>query len=238
MDTEAFLRGKIAVVTGGGRGIGRAIGARLARLGADVVLAGTTAAHLERAAGDIAGFGGRARAVVADVSDEAQVRELFAAAGPVDVLINNAGIGRFGRLVDTTVEDWDRVMAVNLRGAFLCAREAMRAMAGRGGRVINIASVVGLKGYAEQGAYAASKHGLMGLSKVMGVEGREDGVITQVVAPGGVDTDLVSAARPDLDRSAMITVEDMADAVEFLLRQRGNAITDMVQIRRRGNAPW
>lgn len=238
MNTDDFLRGKIAVVTGGGRGIGRAVGMRLARLGADVVLAGTTAAHLESAVGEIAGFGGRARAVVADVSDEGQVRAVFAAAGAVDILINNAGIGRFKRLVDTTVEEWDRVMAVNLRGAFLCSREAMRSMAGRGGRIVNIASVVGFKGYPEQGAYTASKHGLVGLSKVMGAEGQKDGIITQVVAPGGVDTELIDDARPDLDRSGLITVEDMADAVEFLLRQRGNAVTDLVRIRRRGNAPW
>ena len=238
MAENTFLDGGIAVVTGGGKGIGRAIAMRLASLGADTVLAGTTAATLERTAADIADAGGRARRVVADVSDEADVLRLFAEAGPVDVLINNAAVGRFASVRDTTLADWERVMAVNLRGAFLCSREAMRSMAGRGGRIINISSVVGIKGYAGQAAYTAAKHGLMGLSKVMAAEGQADGIVTQVIAPGGVDTDMAGAARPDLDRSGMIRPEDIADAVEFLLRQRGNAITDLVQVRRRANAPW
>lgn len=238
MRDDGFLTGKTAVVTGGGRGIGKAIGRRLAALGAEVVLSGRTASQLDEAAREISAAGGRARRVVADVSREEDVLALFAQAGPVDILINNAGIGIFKKLVDTTAEEWDRTLAVNLRGAFLCSREAMKSMAGRGGRIINISSVVGIKGYANQGAYSASKHGLMGLSKVAAVEGQEDGVIVQAIAPGGVDTELIGDARPEMDRSGMMTVEDLADAVEFLLRQRGNAVTDLVRMRRRSNAPW
>lgn len=238
MRTDKFLAGKIAVVTGGGRGIGRTVAVRLAGLGAEVVLAGTTRSRLDAALAEIRAAGGRARGVAADVSDEASVMNLFAEAGAVDVLVNNAGIGRFAPVAETTLEDWERVMAVNLRGAFLCSREAMRRMAGRGGRIVNIASVVGLKGYVNQGAYTASKHGLMGLSKVMAAEGQKDNIITQVIAPGGVDTDMVGDARPDLDRSVLIHAEDIADAVEYLLGQDGNAVTDLIQVRRRGNAPW
>lgn len=238
MGAERFLTGKTAVVTGGGRGIGRAVAERLAALGAKTLVAGRTEAALDRTVKDIRAAGGVASGVVADVGREEDVARLFASAGDVDILINNAGVGRFGPLVDTTLDDWEAVMAVNLRGAFLCSREAMRSMRGRGGRIINIASVVGVKGYANQAAYSASKHGLMGLSKVMAEEGRKDDIITQVIAPGGVDTDMAGEARPDLDRSGMIRVGDIADAVEFLLRQTGNAITDLLPIRRRGNAPW
>lgn len=225
-------------MTGGGRGIGRAVSGRLAALGAEVVMAGTNRSTLDRAAEEIRAAGGKARGVAADVSDEAAVSALFAAAGAVDIVINNAGIGRFGPLVETTLADWEAVMGVNLRGAFLCSRAAMRAMRGRGGRIVNIASAVGIKGYVNQGAYTASKHGLMGLSKVMAEEGRGEGIITQVVAPGGVDTEMIGDARPDLDRSGMIGVEDIADAVEFLLRQTGNAVTDLLQVRRRGSVSW
>lgn len=238
MKDDKFLTGKTAVVTGGGRGIGRAVGVRLGILGAEVVLASPTRSHLEEAVREIEKAGGRARAVPADVSREEDVLRLFAEAGRVDVLVNNAGVGRFKPLVETSAEDWDETMRINLRGVFLCGREAMRSMGGRGGRIINISSIVGIKGYASQGAYTASKHGVMGLSKVMSVEGQANNIITQVIAPGGVDTDLVSSARPDLDRSGLIRPDDIADAMEFLLRQEGNAITDMVQVRRRGNAPW
>lgn len=238
MANDVFLSGKSAVVTGGGSGIGRATALRLARYGAEVVVAGRTRSSLEETVGLVEREGGRARLSVTDVSDEEQVKGLFRMVPAIDILINNAGLGVFAPLVDTTADEWDRVMAVNLRGAFLCSREAMRLMKGRGGRVINISSVVGIKGYARQAAYTASKHGLMGLSKVMAAEGQADDIITQVIAPGGVDTDMAGDARPDLDRSIMITVEDMADAVEFLLRQQGNAVTDLVQLRRRGNAAW
>lgn len=236
-----FLEGKIAIVTGGGRGIGKVIARRLGKLGAATVVAGTTASYLEQVAQEIVDAGGKAKAIRCDVKEEADVLRLFDEAaefGPVDVLINNAGIGRFGKLVDTSVADWDLVQAVNLRGAFLCGRQALRVMAGRGGRIINIASVVGIKGYADQGAYSASKFGLMGLSQVMAVEGQKDGVITQVIAPGSTDTELIAAARPDLDRSQTMDPEEIADAVEFLLGQTGSAVTDLVRLRRTANSPW
>ena len=238
MTNNTFLTGKMAVVTGGGRGIGKAIAMRLACLGATVVLAGTKAASLEAAVDEIKAAGGDARAVVTDVAREYDVLNLFARAGNVDILVNNAGIGWWGNLVDMTVEEWDRVLGVNLRGAFLCSREAMRSMRGRGGRIINISSVVGIKAYAGQGAYSASKQGLMGLSQAMALEGQKDNIITQVIAPGGVHTDLIGDARPDMDFSSMMRPEDVADAVEFLLRQEGNAVTDLIRLRRRTNTPW
>ena len=236
-----FLDGRLAAVTGGGRGIGRSIALRLASLGAATVVAGPTQTHLDETVSLARSAGGTAIAIRADLAKEEDVLSLFAEIsrlGKLDILINNAGIGRFGRLVDTTAEEWDFVMSVNLRGAFLCGREAMRAMTGRGGRIVNIASVVGLKGYTDQGAYTASKHGLVGLSKVMALEGMKDNIITQVIAPGGVDTELIGDARPDLDRSGLMTPDDIADSVEFLLGQEGNAVIDLIQLHRKSSTPW
>lgn len=241
MTSDRFLEGKRAVVTGGGKGIGLAISRRLSKRGAMVVMAGRNRDALMAAAEDINAAGGAVDYRVCDVAEEQDVLELFAAVESmdgIDILINNAGMGRFGPVMETSVADWDAVMGTNLRGAFLCSREAMLRMRERGGRIISIGSVVSFKGYVNQGAYSASKHGLLGLTKVIGAEGQKYGIIAQAVCPGGVATDMAGTARPDLDRSGLMLPEDVADAVEFLLRQRGNAATDCIQLRRMGNSPW
>jgi NAD(P)-dependent dehydrogenase (short-subunit alcohol dehydrogenase family) len=240
IDPDA-LKGQLALVTGGGRGIGYAIAGRLAAAGARVVICGRQREALDRAVHEITNAGGRGVAVPCDVSDEKQVLELFRhvdAGGVLDILVNNAGLGIFKPLVETTLADWDTVLGANLRGAFLCGREAMKRMKGRGGRIVNIGSVVSIRGYAHQGAYTASKHGLLGLTKVMALEGQNDNIIVQAVCPGGVDTELIGNARPDLDRSALMTPDEIADAVLFLLYQTGNALTDVVQLRRRASWPF
>ncbi len=222
-----------AIVTGGSRGIGLAIARRLAETGdMPVIICGRNAKHLQ--AVQHAGI----ESVVCDVSREEDVLRLFASLDARNmvpaVLVNNAAVGIFGSITDTTLEDWETVQAVNVRGPFLCTREAMQRMrANGGGRIINIGSVVSVKGYPRQSAYTASKHALLGLTKVTAVEGAEDGIIAQIICPGGVDTDMVGDARPDLDRSKLIGPEDIADAVMFCLQQQGNAITDIVPIRRR-----
>ena len=238
---DAFLAGKTALVTGGGRGIGKAIAMRLASAGARVAVAARSVGQIEATAAAIRERGGKALAIRADLADEGEILAMFKAAaelGPLDILVNNAGIGCFGRLVDATMADWERTMAINLRAPFICCREAMKAMAGRGGRIVNIGSVVGYKGYVEQGIYTASKHGLMGLTKVIAVEGQKDGIIAQIICPGGVATDMLGEARPDLVGGDVMSPEDVADAVEYLLRQRGNAVTDMIALRRRNGTPW
>lgn len=231
------LRGKTALVTGGAKGIGLAVTRALVGAGAAVIACGRDAQAL-RLAENQTGCTGFA----CDVANEADVRSLFSrwTGGGLDILVNNAGLGIFKPLLETTVEEWDRVLAVNLRGAFLCGREALRAMiaGGRGGRIVNIASVVGLKGYPNQGAYTASKHGLLGLTKVLAVEGQEHNVIAQAICPGGVDTEMVAASRPDLDRSILMSPDEVADAVLFCLAQTGNAITDLIPLRRRNGAPF
>jgi NAD(P)-dependent dehydrogenase (short-subunit alcohol dehydrogenase family) len=236
------LTGKLALVTGAGRGIGRSIAQALAHCGAHVVLAARTAEQIKALAEVITVDGGKATAIATDVADEAGVRQLFAAIakiGSLDILINCAGIGRFGALQDFSTQDFDTILAVNLRGTFLCCRGAMRVMAQRKtGFIINISSVVGFKGYPNQAAYTASKHGVVGLTKSLAAEAQAHNVRVSAVLPGGVDTDLVGQARPDLDRSILMQPEDIAQAVIYLLSLSDRAHVDQIYIRRRSSSPF
>ena len=161
------LHGQVALVTGAGRGIGRAIALALARQGAHVVVAARTVEQIESVAREIADAGGSATPIAVDVADEQSIAALFEnineQLGRLDILVNNAGLGLYGPVADFPAADFDRVMAVNLRGTFLCCQAAMRLMIpNRSGLIVNISSVVGFKGYPNQAAYAASKHGVMG----------------------------------------------------------------------------
>ena len=242
LDDRRSGGGKLAVVTGAGRGIGRAIAQALADCGAHVVLAARTLEEIKSAANKIASGGGKATAIRTDVADETSVEQLFAEVrkiGQLDVLINCAGIGRFGALKDFSSKDFDDVMAVNLRGTFLCCKEATRIMAEqKNGFIINISSVVGFKGYPNQAAYTASKHGVVGLTKSLAVEAQEYNVRVSVILPGGVDTELAGQARPDLDRSIMMQPGDIAQTVLFLLSLSDRAHVDEIYIRRRTSSPF
>lgn len=240
---QPSLDNQVALVTGAGRGIGRALALALARRGARVFLAARTREQINAVESEIKADGGQARAVAGDVADEGNVAQLFQMiqdeAGRLDVLINNAGIGSFGPLADIETADFDRVIAVNLRGTFLCSKYALRMMQPvNRGSVINIASVVGFKGYPDQGAYTASKHGIMGLTKTLAVEAQEHGIRVSAVLPGGVDTDLIGDARPDIDRSTLLKSEDIADTVLFLLSLPPRAAIDEIYIRRSASKPF
>jgi 3-oxoacyl-[acyl-carrier protein] reductase len=241
--SEGQLTGQVALVTGASRGIGKAVAMRLARAGATVLLAARSPEGLQAIQAEISAAGGAASLAAVDVADEASVVALLAETraryGRLDVLVNSAGMGIFGPLAETSAADWDRVMTVNARGTFLVCREALPLMAASGGGcIVNIASVVGIKGYVNQGAYSASKHVVMGLTKVLAQEAQPLGIRAHVVCPGGVDTDLVAQARPDLDRSALMRPEEIAEIVLFLAAQRGMAIVDQINVRRAGSAPW
>jgi 3-oxoacyl-[acyl-carrier protein] reductase len=141
--------------------------------------------------------------------------------------------------VETTTEEWDRVMAVNVRGAFMMSRQVVPLMAAQeSGCIVNVSSVVGIKGYLNQGAYTASKHALMGLTKVLAGETAPLGIRVHAICPGGVDTDLVGQARPDLKRDDLIQPQEIADLVALLVGQRGNAIVDQINVRRATSSPW
>jgi len=240
---ERSLEGQAAIVTGASRGIGRSIALILARNGAAVSLAARTEADLQAVQKEIEAFGGRATSFVTDVSQESEVIRLVHSTverlGRLDIVVNNAGIGIFGPLADTTTEQWDRIMAINARGPFLLCREAIPYLQRQGGGfVINIASVVAVKGYANQAAYGASKHALLGMSKALAKEVQPDGIRVHILCPGGVDTQLVGQARPDLDQSVLIQPEEIADLVLFLVTRRGNAVIDEIHVRRATSTPW
>lgn len=240
---DIILAGKVALVTGASRGIGAAIACSLAQAGAELFLVARSEEGLYHTQQRITDAGGRATYTCGDVSDETDVRQIVARVlaqhGRLDILINCAGIGVFGPLLETSVTDWDRVMATNVRGPFLFCREAIPTMVHSGGGcIINIASVVGVKGYVNQSAYAASKHALLGMTKVLAQEVQHQGIRVHVVCPGGVDTDMATQARPDLDRAGLIKPEEVASVVLFLVSQQGNAIVDQINLRRSNGTPW
>lgn len=233
-----MLRGKTALVTGGGGGIGREIAAQLKAAGANVAICGRNVEKLEAAAHAIGG----ALTLPGDLLDDTYVQscvdrtvETF---GGLDILINNAGVALSKPFAETTIEDFDRVMATNVRAPFILIRRALPHLRKARGRVINIASVVAHKGYPLQSAYAASKHALLGLSKSLANELYEDGVRVHVISPGGVYTDMAKVARPDLSPDGLISAAEVADAVMFLLSLDKNAVIDEICLHRQGKAPF
>jgi NAD(P)-dependent dehydrogenase (short-subunit alcohol dehydrogenase family) len=207
------LDGKVALITGASRGIGQGIAEALAAEGADLVLVARGTAALERTAGDLSQKGARTLPVSTDVTDEQQVQNAFALAmerfGHLDLLINNAGISEGGALDELTVEAWDRVIAANLRGPFLCTREAFRIMKRAGaGRIINIASIAARRVRPHTAPYSASKHGLWGLTQVTALEGRPFGISCGCLYPGNT---LVEKLRNR--QEPMMAVQELAQAV-------------------------
>ncbi|RPI54126.1 MAG: 3-oxoacyl-[acyl-carrier-protein] reductase [Chloroflexi bacterium] len=236
------FEGKVAVVTGGARGIGRAVALRLAREGASVVVNYlSNQAAADEVGGQIQAAGGQAIAVQCDVSNVAQAQALVERAreafGRVDVLVNNAGTTRDTLIMRMTEEDWDLVIDTNLKGAFNCVKAASRPMVKqRYGRIINITSVAGLDGNAGQANYASAKAGLVGLTKTVAKELGSRGITCNAVAPGYVPTDLTASLPGDLvqlaiDRAPLGragTVEDIAAAVAYLASDEASFVTGQV----------
>ncbi|HOJ10506.1 MAG TPA: SDR family oxidoreductase [Clostridiales bacterium] len=237
------LKGKVAIVTGASRGIGKAISRSLAEFGVNLALNSRSLDQLEAMKEEFKGLNIDVLSCPADLSDpEACVKiieKVVQHFGGIDILINNAGIAVPKSLSETTVNEWDMHMAINARAPFLLSREALPYLKKSDmATIINISSVVGYKGYINQGAYTASKHALMGMTKVLAQEVFKDNVRVHIIAPGGVATDMVTKTRPDLDESMLATPQEIADVVMFLLTHRGNAVIDEINIRRFSNTPW
>lgn len=232
------LAGKVAVVTGGSSGIGRAIAVRFAAEGARVVIAARDRARCEAVASAITGSGGDARAIPADVSVEEEVEHLVDATvealGRLDLMVANAGIGVWKPVAETAVSEWERTLATNLTGAFLCARAAFRVMKRqRCGTILAVSSVAGVDAWVGTGTYSASKFGLRGLMKALSDEGEPCGVKASTICPGMVDTPLIGARGRQ--RAELIAPADVAEAALYLATLGPNVVVHDLILDRKGS---
>lgn len=229
--------GQVALITGAGRGIGRAIALAVAELGITCVLTARTPEGLAETAALVHQRGGKAHTLLADLTDPAAperiVSETLAQFGRLDILINNAGQLLVKPFADTSLEEFDRLMAVNLRAPFALTKAALpHLIASTAGTIINIASAAGKRFYTGQSVYCASKHGLMGLNKVLASELRAQGVRVHAICPGGVATEMTTSQRADWNPTDLMAPEDIAGAVVFLLTMSSRATVDELPLRR------
>jgi NAD(P)-dependent dehydrogenase (short-subunit alcohol dehydrogenase family) len=234
------LRGQVALVTGASQGIGRAIAAELARVGAHVVLCSRRLRELEAVAGAIRERGGRAQALACDVGDAAEVERLVAetrrTAGRIDILVNSAGYRTRGPLEDLPLPEWDAMVRCNLTGVFLCCQAAGRVMIGqRAGAIVNVSSVAGRQGSRGMAAYAATKAGVTVLTQSLGAEWAKYGVRVNAVAPGAVETEgalavwrtpeMVARVAREVPLRRLGRPEEIAQAAVFLVSDQASFIT-------------
>ena len=240
---EKRLAGKVAIVTGASRGIGRAISLALAKEAATIVLAARAMDKLKQTAEQVTAVGGKAEIVPTELTEEQSIKNLVKVTGErfarLDILVNNAGITHSAKLEETSTEDWDRCHQVNARAPFILCREALPLLKkAQAAYIINIASVVGVKGYPLQSAYTASKHTLRGMTISLAEELRGSNIRVHLLCPGGVDTDLVQQVRPDIKKQDLMQPEEIAELVLYLVTHKGNAVIDELHIRRAASTPW
>ena len=237
------LQGKVAVITGASGGIGSALTRALAPLGLRLVLCGRSEEKLQAVDREARDLGADTLVVLCDLTRDGAAQALVQTVldhfGQLDLLLNNAGMALNCPFEDTTPDQFDRIMALNVRAPYFLCQAALPALkASDCAAILNIASVVGHKGYPQQSAYAASKHALIGMTKSLANEVYDQGIRVHIIAPGAVYTDMVKIARPDLSPEDMILAEDIADIAVFLLTHRTNAVIDEIQVHRSGKAPF
>jgi 3-oxoacyl-[acyl-carrier protein] reductase len=232
--SHTVLSSAVALVTGGSRGIGRAIALRLAGLGASVAICGRDANALQNTSAELQRRTARVFSQVADVTCSTDVTSLVekteADLGPISILVNNAGMGLFGPAHEKTEAEWDRVLDTNLKSVFLVSRAVAPSMIRRGsGDIINISSLAGRNAFAGGGLYCASKWGLQGLSACMAEDLRDHGIRVSVVCPGSVATEF--SGRGPKDPAKVLTTDDVAHAVEMIATQGPQSFLSEVQLR-------
>ena len=237
------LASKVAIVTGASRGIGRAISVALAQEAATVILAARSIRKLQETADQVTEAGGKAEIVVTELTEEESIKNLVEITNKkfsrLDILVNNAGVTHSAKLEQTTTEDWERCMQINARAPFILCREALPLLKkSQAGYIINIASVVGVKGYPLQSAYTSSKHALRGMTISLAEELKGSNIRVHLLCPGGVDTELVQKVRPDIRKDELMQPEEIAELVLYLVTHKGNAVIDELHIRRATSTPW
>jgi 3-oxoacyl-[acyl-carrier protein] reductase len=230
------LKGRVALVTGGSHGIGRSIALALASGGAKVAVAARTSTRLEKVVAELVQRGSEAIAVRADVSEENEIRSMVSDVvghfGALDILVNNAGFGIFGSAAELSTRDWDSMFAVNLRGLFLTTREALPHLRRKGeGAVVNIVSLAGKNFFKGGAGYAATKWGVLGFSKCLMLEERDNGVRVIAICPGSVDTHFFDNAERSPDRERILKPEDVAETVLAALQLPQHALLSELEIR-------
>ncbi len=224
------LENRIAIITGGGRGIGRATALAFAKEGANIVLAARTASEITAVAKEITQLGRRALAITTDVQSKSEVNDMVSQTlktfDKVDILINNAGVAIHNPIPKIREEDWDITMAVNLKGVFLCTQAAFSHMCNqKHGHIVNVSSVSGKIGHTNGGAYCASKFAVIGFTETTNNEGKRHGVKASVVCPGPVDTKMRRDNHPNDVIEHLTQPEDVADLILFLVSQSPRAHT-------------
>ena len=237
------LTSKVAIVTGASRGIGRAVSIALAQEAATVVLSARSIRKLQETADKVTKAGGKAEIVVTELTEEGSIKNLVKVTnekfGRLDILVNNAGVTHSAKLEETVTEDWECCMQVNARAPFILCREALPLLKkSQAGYIINIASVVGVKGYPLQSAYTSSKHALRGMTISLAEELKGSNIRVHLLCPGGVDTELVQKVRPDIKKDELMQPEEIAELVLYLVTHKGNAVIDELHIRRATSTPW
>ena len=237
------LKGKIALITGASGGIGSCIARRFAQDGISLALLGRSKEKLAATAASVREYGVETLLLPGDLLDDAYLEDCFAAVkerfAGLDILVNNAGIALSRSFEETTMAEFDRIMALNARVPYLACHLALPLLrCSECASILNIASVVAHKGYPLQSAYAASKHALAGFTKSLASEVYREDIRVHLICPGGVFTDMVRIARPDLTGEDMILPEDIAEIAAFFIEHRTNAVIDEICVHRSGKEPF
>ncbi len=238
------LKGRTALITGAGGGIGKVIAKALAKEGVDVVLfGGNNLDNLRKTKLEVEGVGAKCLAYACDLTDDKALDftfdEMIKKVKDIDILINNAGVAHSTKIEDTSRELFDKIMNINVRAPYMLTQKCLSYLKKSDrASIVNVASVVAHAGYPLQSVYTASKHALLGFTKSLAQEVYNDGIRVHAVSPGGVYTDMIKVSRPDLTGEGMIMPEDVADIIMFLLKSRTNAVIDEILLHRVNKTPF